>query len=78
MGEQVLDLSDAAALAGSTVRMVDPREAGQADVIIITAGAKSKPNEPRTSLIDRNVGRVACQPRLHRYRLSLSCATPAL
>eukprot|EP01025_Chloroclados_australasicus_P016380 TRINITY_DN18190_c0_g1_i1.p1 TRINITY_DN18190_c0_g1~~TRINITY_DN18190_c0_g1_i1.p1 ORF type:complete len:220 (-),score=32.76 TRINITY_DN18190_c0_g1_i1:77-736(-) len=54
MGE-VLDLSDAAFLHDCKVRAASLQEAGQADVVVITAGAKQRPNEPRTELIDRNI-----------------------
>ncbi|KAI9253463.1 lactate dehydrogenase B [Phascolomyces articulosus] len=51
---QVLDLSDANLITSTKVRGATYQEAGQADVIIITAGAKQKPGESRTQLIDRN------------------------
>ncbi|KAI8071503.1 lactate dehydrogenase B [Gongronella butleri] len=51
---QALDLSDAAAVNGTRVRAATNQEAGQADVIIITAGAKQKEGEPRTELVGRN------------------------
>ncbi|KAI9479505.1 lactate dehydrogenase B [Zychaea mexicana] len=51
---QVLDLSDANLVSTTKVRGATSEEAGQADVIIITAGAKQKEGESRTQLIDRN------------------------
>lgn len=51
---QVLDLSDSAFLGSTVIRGASFQEAGQADVIVITAGAKQKPDEPRTELIARN------------------------
>jgi L-lactate dehydrogenase len=51
---QVLDLSDSAFLGSTIIRGATFEEAGQADVIVITAGAKQKPDEPRTELIARN------------------------
>lgn len=53
---EVLDLSDSAYLAGCIVRTGDLKAAGQADMVIVTAGAKQRPGESRTQLIDRNVG----------------------
>ncbi|KNC98811.1 L-lactate dehydrogenase [Spizellomyces punctatus DAOM BR117] len=51
---QVLDLSDAAFLSDTKVRMGTPKEAGQCDIVIITAGAKQRPGETRVDLIGRN------------------------
>ncbi|KAI8575272.1 hypothetical protein K450DRAFT_262543 [Umbelopsis ramanniana AG] len=51
---QVLDLSDSAFVGSTVIRGASFEEAGQADVIVITAGAKQKPDEPRTELIARN------------------------
>ncbi|RHZ81318.1 hypothetical protein Glove_121g41 [Diversispora epigaea] len=51
---QVSDLSDANFIASNHVRVGTFEEAGQSDIIIITAGAKQKPNETRLDLIDRN------------------------
>ena len=47
---QALDLSDAAAVNSTRVRAATSLEAGQADVIIVTAGAKQKEGEPRTEV----------------------------
>ncbi|RUS20775.1 nucleophile aminohydrolase [Endogone sp. FLAS-F59071] len=51
---QVLDLSDAAFLSSTQVRGGTYEEAGQCDIIVITAGAKQNPGETRTQLISRN------------------------
>ncbi|TPX59708.1 L-lactate dehydrogenase [Powellomyces hirtus] len=51
---QVLDLSDAAFLSDTTIRFGTPKEAGQCDIVVITAGAKQRPGETRVDLIDRN------------------------
>ncbi|KAJ1731069.1 hypothetical protein LPJ61_002712 [Coemansia biformis] len=51
---QALDISDASFSLPGTCRKGSYKEAGQSDVIIITAGARQQPNEPRSSLIDRN------------------------
>ncbi|CAO3623982.1 unnamed protein product [Mucor fragilis] len=51
---QVLDLADAASVSHTRIRGASPEEAGQADIIVITAGAKQRDGEPRTKLIERN------------------------
>ncbi|KAG1106121.1 hypothetical protein G6F42_016877 [Rhizopus arrhizus] len=51
---QVLDLADAASVSHTRIRGATPEEAGQADIIVITAGAKQRDGEPRTKLIERN------------------------
>ncbi|KAI8369565.1 lactate dehydrogenase B [Radiomyces spectabilis] len=51
---QEMDLSDSNVLSSTRVRYATIQEAGQADVIIITAGAKQREGESRTELIDRN------------------------
>ncbi|PVU90488.1 hypothetical protein BB559_004589 [Furculomyces boomerangus] len=51
---QALDISDAAHLSCAKCRVGTFEEAGQADVIIITAGARQNPGESRSNLIDRN------------------------
>lgn len=51
---QVLDLADASYLSHVRVRQGTYDEAGQADIIIITAGAKQNPGETRLDLIERN------------------------
>ncbi|KAJ2235113.1 hypothetical protein H4R99_008149 [Coemansia sp. RSA 1722] len=51
---QALDISDASFMMPGTCRKGTFQEAGQSDVIIITAGARQQPNEPRSNLIDRN------------------------
>ncbi|KAI9857283.1 MAG: hypothetical protein M1813_008321 [Trichoglossum hirsutum] len=52
---QVLDLADAAFLSNAHVRSATHAEAGQADIIIITAGAKQRPGDSRLDLIGRNL-----------------------
>ncbi|KAJ2007138.1 hypothetical protein GGI04_000042 [Coemansia thaxteri] len=51
---QALDISDASFMMPGTCRKASFKEAGQADVIIVTAGARQQPGEPRSNLIDRN------------------------
>lgn len=51
---QVLDLADAASVSHTQIRGASSEEAGNADIIVITAGAKQKEGEPRTKLIERN------------------------
>jgi len=51
---QILDLSDSAFLGSTVIRGGTYQEAGQCDVIVITAGAKQNPGESRTELIGRN------------------------
>lgn len=51
---QVLDLADASYLSHVKVKQGTTAEAGQADIIIITAGAKQNPGETRLDLVDRN------------------------
>ncbi|KAI8148720.1 lactate dehydrogenase B [Fennellomyces sp. T-0311] len=51
---QTLDLSDANLVSTTKVRGATSQEAGQANIIVITAGAKQKEGESRTELIDRN------------------------
>ena len=54
---QVRDLSDATYRGGSgtKIRAGTHKEAGQADIVVITAGAKQKPGESRLSLLSRNL-----------------------
>ncbi|KAI9783686.1 MAG: hypothetical protein M1839_003534 [Geoglossum umbratile] len=52
---QVLDLSDAAFLSNAHVRRGTHAEAGQADIIVISAGAKQRPGDSRLDLISRNL-----------------------
>jgi L-lactate dehydrogenase len=52
---QVQDLSDATYLSNVRIRKVNHAEAGQADIIIISAGAKQRRGETRLDLIDRNI-----------------------
>ena len=51
---QVQDLSDAAFLSNTQIRASTFSEAGQCDIIVITAGAKQREGESRRGLIDRN------------------------
>ncbi|KAG0224810.1 hypothetical protein BGW41_004955 [Actinomortierella wolfii] len=51
---QVLDLQDAAFVSNTKVRVATPKECGQADIIVVTAGAKQRPGESRDALVDRN------------------------
>ncbi|KAF2876420.1 l-lactate dehydrogenase-like protein [Massariosphaeria phaeospora] len=54
---QVRDLGDATyrGNTGTKVRAGNHKDAGQADIIVITAGAKQKPGESRLSLLSRNL-----------------------
>lgn len=54
---QVRDLSDATYRGGSgvKVRAGTHKDAGQADIVVITAGAKQKSGESRLSLLSRNL-----------------------
>lgn len=54
---QVRDLSDATfrGTTGTKIRAGTHKEAGQADIVVITAGAKQKPGESRLSLLSRNL-----------------------
>jgi len=51
---QVLDLSDAGFVTSARIRQGNFQEAGQCDIVIVTAGAKQKRNETRVELIERN------------------------
>ena len=51
---QVQDLSDAAFLSNTKIHPSTPIQAGQCNIIVITAGAKSHGDESRRNLIDRN------------------------
>lgn len=51
----VYDLEDEAFITGTNIfHTKHPSELRNCDIIIINAGAKQRPNEPRTELIDRN------------------------
>ena len=52
---EVDDLSDGAFITNSKVRVGTPEEAGQCDIIIVTAGAKQREGETRVELIGRNL-----------------------
>ena len=51
---EVADLADGGFVSNCQVRTGTPQEAGQADIIVITAGAKQREGESRVQLIDRN------------------------
>jgi len=51
---QVNDLGDAAHLSNCKVTYGDSQAAGQAEIIIVSAGAKQKPGETRLGLIEKN------------------------
>lgn len=51
---QVLDLSDTAYLSSVRIRQGNHRDAAQADIIIVSAGAKQRLGDARLDLIDRN------------------------
>ncbi|KAH8602190.1 lactate dehydrogenase/glycoside hydrolase [Bisporella sp. PMI_857] len=52
---QVNDLSDCAHLSNCKVTHGDSKAAGQADIIIVSAGAKQNPGETRLDLIKKNI-----------------------
>ena len=52
---QVNDLSDASHLSNCKVSFGDSAAAGQADIIIVSAGAKQKDGETRLALIEKNI-----------------------
>jgi len=52
---QVQDLSDTTHLSNVRIRQGSHSDAGQADIIILTAGAKQRPGDTRLDLIDRNL-----------------------
>lgn len=47
---QTLDLSDANLVTTTRIRGATSQEAGQADIIVVTAGAKQKEGESRTQV----------------------------
>ncbi|OLY82164.1 L-lactate dehydrogenase A [Smittium mucronatum] len=51
---QALDIRDAAHLSPTQCRSGEFAEVGDSDVIVVTAGARQSPGEPRSNLIDRN------------------------
>lgn len=51
---QVEDLSDGSFLSNVRIRQGTNKDAAQAEIIIITAGAKQNPGDTRLDLIDRN------------------------
>jgi len=52
---QVLDLGDASYRGSPSVRAATYKEAGQCEIVVVTAGAKQKPGESRLQLLGRNV-----------------------
>ncbi|KAF2281052.1 l-lactate dehydrogenase-like protein [Westerdykella ornata] len=79
---QVRDLNDATFRGnnGTRVRAGTPRDAAQADIIVITAGAKQKPGESRLSLLSRNLNILrtifsAMQP-INPHAIALLVANP--
>ena len=52
---QVQDLSDATYLSDVRIRQGSHADAGQADIIIVSAGAKQRPGETRLDLVGRNI-----------------------
>ena len=54
LNAQVQDLADAAFLSNTKIFASTFAEAGQCDIIVITAGAKQRDGETRIDLIDRN------------------------
>ncbi|SPO05261.1 related to lactate dehydrogenase [Cephalotrichum gorgonifer] len=55
LAAQVLDLNDAAYRGTPSIRAGTFEEAGQCDIIVVTAGAKQRPGESRLELIGRNI-----------------------
>ncbi|GJJ74858.1 L-lactate dehydrogenase [Entomortierella parvispora] len=51
---QVLDLQDAAFVSATKVKVATLRQCGEADIIVITAGARQRPGETRDALVLRN------------------------
>ncbi|KAF3940192.1 hypothetical protein ABW19_dt0203849 [Dactylella cylindrospora] len=51
---QVQDLQDATYLTNVRIKYATSQEAGQSDIIVITAGAKQRPGETRLDLIEKN------------------------
>jgi len=51
---EVADLQDCSFLSSVRVGMGSYKDAGQCDIVVITAGAKQKPGESRVQLINRN------------------------
>lgn len=52
---QVQDISDAEFLSNVRIKQGHHQDAGQCDIIIISAGAKQRPGDTRLDLIGRNV-----------------------
>ncbi|KAI9804248.1 MAG: hypothetical protein M1833_007055 [Piccolia ochrophora] len=51
---QAQDLSDAAFLSNARIHEGTARDAGQCDIIVISAGAKQRPEDTRLALVQRN------------------------
>jgi L-lactate dehydrogenase len=51
---QVQDLSDAVIFSNTKVLPATFSEAGQCDIVVVTAGAKQRDGESRIYLLDRN------------------------
>eukprot|EP01116_Phalansterium_solitarium_P003722 TRINITY_DN1454_c0_g1_i1.p2 TRINITY_DN1454_c0_g1~~TRINITY_DN1454_c0_g1_i1.p2 ORF type:complete len:307 (+),score=128.05 TRINITY_DN1454_c0_g1_i1:122-1042(+) len=51
---EVLDMSDGAFYTGTKVKAGSYQEAGQTDIVVITAGVKQREGETRLQLLDRN------------------------
>jgi len=56
---EILDLSDALFWSTAKIKNGNAQDAAQADIIIIAAGARQKPNQPRTELIKTNQSIIA-------------------
>ncbi|KAJ2752368.1 hypothetical protein IWQ56_006747, partial [Coemansia nantahalensis] len=52
---QAMDIGDASFALPGTCRHGSYQEAGQSDIIIISAGARQRPDEPRSALVGRNL-----------------------
>jgi len=54
---QVMDIADTTAfIETGSIRRADFSDAGQADILVITAGAPQKPGETRLDLVKKNAG----------------------
>lgn len=56
---EILDLSDTLFWSTAKIKNGNAQDAAQADIIIIAAGARQKPNQPRTELIKTNQSIIA-------------------
>lgn len=77
---QVLDISDCAFLSETKIRQGTFQEAGQCDIIVITAGANQSPSETRLELIGRNYNIlqscISSMKPLHPKSILLLAANP--